>query len=124
MYLWLPKTQGALVIYELAVSPLFAQNKATLQNKIGKQPDEKQQNVYAQNTEDSDRPSTSFSQRQPQGSSYMTPTQGRSSSEAEPYIQNEDIWKMNQADDVAVSSSSKDAIVQERNPYDNTLNQS
>ena len=36
VYLWLPKTQGALVIYELAVSPLFAKNRATLQSKIGK----------------------------------------------------------------------------------------
>ncbi|CDW91515.1 UNKNOWN [Stylonychia lemnae] len=36
VYLWLPKTQGALVIYEMVVSPLFAENRAKLRVQIQK----------------------------------------------------------------------------------------
>jgi len=30
VYLWLPRTQGALVIYEMVVSPLFSENREKL----------------------------------------------------------------------------------------------
>ena len=37
VYLWLPRTQGALVIYEMVISPLFAQNRDKLKVKLEKQ---------------------------------------------------------------------------------------
>eukprot|EP00347_Sterkiella_histriomuscorum_P013152 403365811 len=37
VYLWLPKTQGALVIYEMVVSPIFSQNREKLRVQIQRQ---------------------------------------------------------------------------------------